>query len=110
MLAETIAYRNIIHHLRLYSGNSGRPGTSACRNCQFASGATCAVCPNHPRTIFKKAQLPLEYRYPFLKHSYTSPSTDAQVINAKYVQAIPLDRQGKKLGTGRIPNVQNHVL
>ena len=78
-------------------------GTSACHNCQFASEATCAVCPNRPRTIFKKAQLPLEYRYPFLKHSYASPSTVAQVIYAKYVQAIPLDRQVKDWERAEFP-------
>ncbi len=70
-------------------------GTAACPHCQFASEDRCAVCKNRPRTIFKKAQLPLEYRYPFLKHSYASPSTVAQVIYAKYVQAIPLERQVK---------------
>ena len=70
-------------------------GTAACLHCQFASEDRCAVCKNRPRTIFKKAQLPLEYRYPFLKHSYASPSTVAQVIYAKYVQAIPLERQVK---------------
>ena len=78
-------------------------GTPACLECAFASEAMCAKCKNRPRTILKKAQLPLEYRYPFLKHSYASPSTVAQVIYAKYVQAIPLDRQVKDWERAQFP-------
>ena len=48
-------------------------GAPACLQCAFASEEMCAKCKNRPRTILKKAQLPLEYRYPFLKHSYASP-------------------------------------
>ena len=78
-------------------------GTPACLECAFASEEMCAKCKNRPRTILKKAQLPLEYRYPFLKHSYASPSTVAQVIYAKYVQAIPLDRQVKDWERAQFP-------
>ena len=78
-------------------------GTPACLQCAFASEEMCAKCKNRPRTILKKAQLPLEYRYPFLKHSYASPSTVAQVIYAKYVQAIPLDRQVKDWERAQFP-------
>ena len=68
----------------VYSCKCHENGTPECIHCLFASKERCAVCKNRPRTIFKKAQLPLEYRYPFLKHSYASPSTVAQVIYAKY--------------------------
>ena len=78
-------------------------GAPACLQCAFASEEMCAKCKNRPRTILKKAQLPLEYRYPFLKHSYASPSTVAQVIYAKYVQAIPLDRQVKDWERAQFP-------
>ena len=78
-------------------------GKPECFHCPFASEERCAVCRNRPRTIIKKAQLPLEYRYPFLKHSYASPSTVAQVIYAKYVQAIPLDRQVKDWERAEFP-------
>ena len=78
-------------------------GAPACLQCAFASEEMCAKCKNRPRTILKKAQLPLEYRYPFLKHSYASPSTVAQVIYAKYVQAIPLDRQVKDWERAEFP-------
>ena len=78
-------------------------GAPACLKCAFASEEMCAKCKNRPRTILKKAQLPLEYRYPFLKHSYASPSTVAQVIYAKYVQAIPLDRQVKDWERAQFP-------
>ena len=78
-------------------------GKPECFHCPFASKERCAVCRNRPRTIIKKAQLPLEYRYPFLKHSYASPSTVAQVIYAKYVQAIPLDRQVKDWERAEFP-------
>lgn len=78
-------------------------GKPECFHCLFASEERCAVCRNRPRTIIKKAQLPLEYRYPFLKHSYASPSTVAQVIYTKYVQAIPLDRQVKDWERAEFP-------
>ena len=78
-------------------------GKPECFHCPFASEERCAICRNRPRTIIKKAQLPLEYRYPFLKHSYASPSTVAQVIYAKYVQAIPLDRQVKDWERAEFP-------
>ena len=78
-------------------------GSPACLQCAFASEEMCAKCKKRPRTILKKAQLPLEYRYPFLKHSYASPSTVAQVIYAKYVQAIPLDRQVKDWERAQFP-------
>ena len=78
-------------------------GAPACLQCAFASEEMCAKCKNRPRTILKKAQLPPEYRYPFLKHSYASPSTVAQVIYAKYVQAIPLDRQVKDWERAQFP-------
>ena len=78
-------------------------GKPECFHCPFASEERCAICRYRPRTIIKKAQLPLEYRYPFLKHSYASPSTVAQVIYAKYVQAIPLDRQVKDWERAEFP-------
>ena len=87
----------------VYSCKCCENGTPECAHCLFASDERCAACKNRPRTIFKKAQLPLEYRYPFLKHSYASPSTVAQVIYAKYVQAIPLDRQVKDWERAKFP-------
>ena len=87
----------------VYSCKCCENGTPACIHCLFASEERCAACKNRPRTIFKKAQLPPEYRYPFLKHSYASPSTVAQVIYTKYVQAIPLDRQVKDWERAKFP-------
>ena len=87
----------------VYSCNCCEHGAPACLHCLFASKENCARCQHRPRTIFKKAQLPPEYRYPFLKHSYASPSTVAQVIYAKYVQAIPLDRQVKDWERAEFP-------
>ena len=87
----------------VYSCNCCEHGSPICLHCAFANEEHCAKCINRPRTIFKKAQLPLEYRYPFLKHSYASPSTVAQVIYAKYVQAIPLDRQVKDWERAEFP-------
>ena len=87
----------------VYRCNCCEHGTPKCHHCLFAGEENCANCKHRPRAIFKKAQLPPEYRHPFLKHSYASPSTVAQVIYAKYVQGIPLDRQVKDWERAEFP-------
>ncbi len=83
------------YYRAVYGCSSCEHGTPVCEHCMFASEERCAICPNRPKKLFKKTLLPAQLRYPFLKHSYASPSTVAQVIYAKYVQAIPLERQVK---------------
>jgi len=58
-------------------------GTPACLHCLFASEERCAVCKNRPRTIFKKAQLPLEYRYLNIPGSESSLSAVQSNLSAQ---------------------------
>lgn len=69
-------------------------GGEGCADCHKSTDA-CKDCRNGPRTVFVKAPLPPEKRYPVFAHSLASAATVAYVLYAKYVQAIPLYRQVK---------------
>lgn len=69
-------------------------GGEGCPDCHKPAEA-CKDCKDGPRTVFVKAPLPPEKRYPVFAHSLASASTVAYVLYAKYVQAIPLYRQVK---------------
>ena len=84
------------HYVEKYACHACEEGTGACESCERAGTEACKACPDKPKTVVITANLPEEYRHPFIKGSKASSSIFSQLLYEKFELGIPEYRQEKE--------------